>query len=152
MKKLAALVALIGAVSVASAAEKVGELRDVKGNVTVTSEGSVVKGVNGTPLTANSRIVVSSGAKASVMLNEGCFIPLKSSQFLALNPKLACTQQVAAVTQLAEPYRLAQAPVGGAAVGGGAAAGAGTGLLVVGGVVGALVVVNEVESKDLSGN
>jgi hypothetical protein len=153
MKKTAVALAFLGAASLAVAAEQVGELRDVQGNVTVTSASGVVKGVAGTPLTATSRILIGNGGKATVMLTEGCVIPLKANQFLALDPKLVCTQQVAAVSQLAAPYRVAQAPVGGGALlGGGAAVGTGTSLLVVGGIVAGAVVVNEAVSNDLSGN
>lgn len=153
MKKVAVALALASAASFSLAAEKVGELRDVQGSVTVTSAAGVAKGVAGTPLSATSRILVGNGSKATVMLTEGCVIPLKANQFMALDPKLVCSQQVAAVSQLAAPYRLAQAPVGGVIAGGGAAGGAGlTSLLVVGGIVGGAIVVNEVTTNDLSGN
>lgn len=153
MKNVAMAFVLAGAASIAFAADKVGELRDVQGSVTVTSSTGVVKGVAGTPLSATSRILVGNGSKATVMLTEGCVIPLKANQFMALDPKLVCSQQVAAVSQLAAPYRLAQAPVGGVGAVGGAAAGGGlTSLLVVGGIVAGAVVVNEVTTNDLSGN
>lgn len=153
MKKTAVALAFLAASSLSVAADKVGELRDVQGSVTVTSSTGVIKGVAGTPLSATSRILVGNGSKATVMLTEGCVIPLKANQFMALDPKLVCSQQVAAVSQLAAPYRLAQAPVGGVIAGGGAAGGAGlTGLLVVGGIVGGAVIINEVTTNDLSGN
>lgn len=152
MKKISA-VALLGAlVALPAFADQAGVVQSVQGSVTVTSVSGVVKAVAGTPVAANSRILVGNGAKATVILADGCVIPLKSNQFLALNPKLVCSQLVASVNQLATPYRLAQAPVGGAAaVGGGAAVGTGTAALVVGGVVAAAVVVDQANANDLSG-
>ncbi len=108
MKKAALFSALVTLAGAAFATEPVGQLRDVQGSVTVTSASGVVKGANGTPLTADSRVMVGNGAKATVMLTEGCVIPLKANQYIALNPKLTCSQQVAAAKQLAAPSRVAQ--------------------------------------------
>lgn len=148
MKKIAVALALVSAASFSLAAEVVGELRDVQGSVTVTSPTGVVKGAVGTPLSPVSRIMVGSGSKATLVLNEGCVIALKANQYVALDPKLACSQQVAAVTQLAAPYRVAQAPVGGGFMG---LTSTGGNLLIAGGVIATLVVINEVASNDLSG-
>lgn len=153
MKKISAI-ALVGAlVAMPALAEQAGVVRSVEGSVTVTSGDSVVKAVAGTPLAQNSRILVSNGAKATVILADGCVIPLKSNQFLALNPKLVCSQLVASVSQLATPYRLAQAPVAGApaVVGGGAAAGGAAGAAVVAATVATFVAVDQVGSNDISG-
>lgn len=106
--KAAIFSALVTLAFASFAAEQVGKLRDVEGSVTVMSASGVVKGANGTPLTANSRVMVGSGAKATLMLAEGCVIPLKANQYIALNPTLTCSQQFAAAQQLAAPYRVAQ--------------------------------------------
>lgn len=148
MKQIAVVLACLAAASVSVAADKVGELRDVQGSVTVTSSTGVVKGVAGTPLSPVSRIMVGSGSKATLVLDEGCVIALKANQYVALDPKLVCSQQVAAVTQLAAPYRVAQAPVGGGFMG---LTATGGNLLIAGGVIATLVVINEVASNDLSG-
>lgn len=134
----------------ASASDVVGELRDVQGAVTVASNGEVVKAVNGTKLTATSRVLVANGGKASVMLKDGCLVPLKANQQVTLNPSLTCAQQFAAVNQLAAPYRVAQAGVGGGLIGGGAAVGTTTSLLIAGGIIGGgLLIAN---NQDASGN
>ncbi len=134
----------------ASASDVVGELRDVQGAVTVASNGEVVKAVNGTKLTATSRVLVANGGKASVMMKDGCLVPLKANQQVTLNPSLTCAQQFAAVNQLAAPYRVAQAGVGGGLIGGGAAVGTTTSLLIAGGIIGGgLLIAN---NQDASGN
>lgn len=142
-------IALASTASLALAGERVGELSNVQGNVTVTSDGAVLKAKKGTPLTANSRILVSNGGAATVLLTEGCVIALKANQFLALNPKLTCNQHVAAVSQLAMPFQLAQAGGGGLAAG---AAGEAGGAVVVGVSVASFVALDQVVSNDLSGN
>lgn len=135
----------------ASASDVVGELRDVQGAVTVASNGEVVKAVNGTKLTATSRVLVANGGKASIMMKDGCLVPLKANQQVTLNPSLTCAQQFAAVNQLAAPYRVAQAGVGGGLIaGGGAAAATTTSLLIAGGIIGGgLLIAN---NQDASGN
>ncbi len=148
MKACVAALAMMSVTSIGLASERVGELSDVHGNVTVTSDATVVRGKNGTSLAANSRIVTGNGSKATVRLTEGCVIALKANQFLALNPKLTCTQHVAAVSQLASPVQLAQA--GGGGIVAGAAGGAG-GAVVVGVSVASFVVLDQVVSSDLSG-
>ena len=149
--KNAVLAATLAVLAVAANAESttVGKVTGVQGSVTVSSDGSVVKAVQGTPVTANSTIVVASGSKATVALANGCVINVGANQHLALNSKLTCAQQTASITQLFTPYRVAQAPVGGAATVGGGTAAAGGGLTALA-IAGGIVVVGAVALNEVS--
>lgn len=150
--KLKVVVMVVGAMAVMPAlADQAGVLRSVEGSVTVTSSTGVTKAVSGTVLAPNSRILVGSGSKATVILSDGCVIPLVSNQFLALNPRLVCSQLVASVGQLAAPYRVAQAGGAGAGVVAGTGAGTAGSLLVVGMTAASFVTLDQVTSNDLSG-
>lgn len=149
MKAVALGAVLLSMSAATMAAEVVGQLRDVQGSVTVSSASGVVKAVAGTPLAAGSRILLGTGAKATVQLTEGCVIPLKANQYLALNPNLVCTQLVASVTQLAEP-RL-YAGFGDGKVLGALPPGPG-GSLIPAAVIAGMIILNQSVTNDLSGN
>ncbi len=141
MKKIALVALMAGTAMAASAAENLGTLSGVKGNISISGAGYVTKAANGTPVAEGSKVLVSNNAKATVVLNNGCSIPLTSGQHLTVNAKLTCAQLQASVKELFTPYRIAQATVTPSFLGGGAAAG---GVATTAAVVGGMVVVSAV--------
>jgi hypothetical protein len=153
MKKIAFAVAALLATAAYAQEAPAGKLSAVRGSVTVSSAGQVVKAVAGTQLAATSTILVGEGSSATVVLNEGCVIPLTANQYLKLDPALACAQQYAAVTRLITPYRLAQASVAGG-VGGAAGGGAAISGVVVAASIATIGIVGitQTDSVPPSGN
>lgn len=137
MKKIALVALMAGAAMAANAADNLGTLSGVKGNVSISGAGYVSKAVNGTPVTEGSKVLVSNNAKATVQLANGCSIPLASGQHLTVNAGLTCAQLQASVKELFSPYQVAQAGVPRFL---GGAGGVGT----TGAVVGGMVVVSAV--------
>lgn len=154
MKKFA-LAAMLAATTLAAQAADpaaVGKLSNVEGLVSIGGTGFAANATNGAALMNGSTVTVSTRGKATVVLNDGCVVPLRGGQFLAINPKLTCSQLYSSVSQLFTPYRVAQAPVGGGGVGGAAAA-SGSSFVVAGGILAGIVVVGAVaENDDSSGN
>lgn len=147
---LAASLALAGA-SV-HAAEPIGKLSNVEGLVSISGKSFVANAKSGSPVSAGSSIMVSTGGKATLLLNDGCVVPLRGGQFVALDPKLTCSQLVNSVAQLAAPYRLAQAQAVPGTVTIGTAA-AGGGFVIPGAVMGGIIVSGAtIVENSISGN
>lgn len=134
-----ALACTFAALSLGATAKEspVGSITHVDGNVSVGGLGFVSKAARGATLVDGNVVMVSSGAKATVKLNDGCTIWLKAGQHLTLNSKMTCYEHQASVAQMFSPYSVAQ--VGGTVSGGGAAGGAG-GLGVVAVMAGVSVI------------
>lgn len=168
MKKIALIALMAGTAMAANAKDSLGTLSNVKGNISISGAGYVSKAVNGTPLLEGSKVLVSNNAKATVVLANGCSVPLTSGQHLTVTSALTCAQLQASVKELFTPYRVAAvagtgaagttgtagaagAGAAGAGVAGGVAAGATTaavvgGMAVAAGVAAAAVNQDEVTS------
>jgi hypothetical protein len=133
MKKIALVALMAAAAMAANAQESLGTLSNVKGNISISGAGFVSKAANGTPLLEGSKVLVSNNAKATVVLANGCSVPLSSGQHLTVTSALTCAQLQASVKELFTPYRVAQAGTTGFM--GTTGATAGTTAAVVGGLV-----------------
>jgi hypothetical protein len=136
---LAAVIAMSG--SLANANQSIGTLRDVQGQVLVQSGKEFRTAKSGTPLFAGDKLVTMNGASASLTLTkENCALSLKPNQMLALR-SVPCSQLTASIDGMG----LGQAETLGGL--GGLSSGVVTGL-VVAGVVGGTIVVNQVQARD----
>lgn len=152
MRHLFTLVALSAAAFAANAAESMGTLGKVEGAVTLGGSGLVTAARQGATLKAGDTITVSSTGKATVMLKDGCVVPLRGSQYLRLDATLTCSQLFASVVQLNNPYRQAAEGGTGSLIGGGTAAG-GAGFIIPALVITAPLVGQRVDNGiDVSGN
>ncbi len=131
MRHLLTIAALSATAFAANAAESIGTLGKVEGAVTVGGSGLVTAARQGATLKAGDTITVSSTGKVTVMLKDGCVLPLRGSQYLRLDAKLTCSQLFASVVQLNSPYRQAAEGSGGGLIGTGAAAGGGAAGLII---------------------
>lgn len=136
MKKIAFFALASAAAFAASAQGNVGVLKDVKGAITVSGQQTMKRATNGMPVADGASVLVASDGAATLVLNNGCVMSLKPNQHVAINSKLPCAEQQAAVQQLFSAYKVAQAPTaGGLPAAGGAAAG-GTTAAAAAGVAG----------------
>jgi hypothetical protein len=111
---LAALCVLMtGATAVNAKEVPLGQLISVTGNVIVGGTDFMNKATTGTPLYAGNTVLVSSNAKATIVMPNGCTIQLAPAQHLRIAAGLKCSQLQASVKQLFSPYQVAQAPVPG---------------------------------------
>ena len=157
MKKIAFFALASGLALAASAQGNVGVLKDVKGAITVSGQQTMKRATSGMQVADGASVLVASDGAATLVLNNGCVMSLKPNQHVAINSKLPCAEQQAAVQQLFPAYKVAQAGVNtplpaagaaGAGAGAGAIGGIATGTIVAGAVAaGVLAAVASNESN-----
>ena len=113
MKHNALLLALLSvAASSAMAAEPLGTLTGVDGQISVGGKGFVTRAKAGTPLFDGSSVMAAADSGATVQLAEGCTVVLKANQHLTVNNKLTCGQMQASVKNLLRTHQVAQVGIG----------------------------------------
>lgn len=123
MKSVTLIALLAGATVTAHANEPVGVLKNVSGTISVSGQKFMTRASEGTPVANGSSVLVASNGKATLVLNNGCTIPLAASQHVVVDAKLPCQQIQASVKQLFPAYQVAQANVSAGVPGAGTGAG-----------------------------
>ena len=117
----------------------VGKMIDIEGLVTVTRGNNLINATDKTPMLVDDRIVTTSGGGVTLDFDNGCNITLKGNQFITINDSRDCKALIAGIQPVGAP----------------AAAVAGTdftGPLLIGGVVGLGLILNNQSNKRLSGS
>ena len=151
MKKIAFFALASGLALAASAQGNVGVLKDVKGAITVSGQQTMKRATSGMQVADGASVLVASDGAATLVLNNGCVMSLKPNQHVAINSKLPCAEQQAAVQQLFPAYKVAQAGVNTPLPAGAAgAAGAGAGAGAIGGIATGTIVAGAVAAGVLA--
>lgn len=107
MKFLVAALALSSSVAAFAQPGTVGVLDNIKGIVSVSSNGVVNSVVGSTSLTNGSVILNSNNASSLVRLTNGCTVGLKASQVLTVNSAATCADLMASVKNVGAPVVMA---------------------------------------------
>ena len=107
MKILVAALALSSSVAAFAAPSTVGVLENIKGVVSVSSNGVVNSVVGSASLTNGSVVINSNNASSVVSLTNGCTVGLKANQVLTVNAAAACSDLSASVKNIAAPVVMA---------------------------------------------
>lgn len=129
MKKIALTIAAAAFAATAFAADPVGDLREVSGNVSVSDGKTVTKGVVGTPVVQNGVVLVPSNAYAIVRLKNGCDVRVNAGEQLVVDSGKPCAALLASVTKVAQGSSVAGANVNTGMPSTGGFAGVGVGAL-----------------------
>jgi hypothetical protein len=135
------LTALLVASSAAAFAQSssVGMLENIKGVVSVSSNGAVTSVTANTSL-SNGNVVLNSGTGSSmVRFNSGCTVDLKANQVFTVNSEATCAALLASVKTVGAP-----------AVAGGTSTL--SPFLIAGGVIGGAVLIRNVTKNKASGS
>lgn len=111
MKKIALAFSAVAFASMALAADPVGDLREVSGNVSVGDGKTVMKGVAGTPVVQNGVVLVPSNAYAIIRMKNGCDIRVNGGEQLVVDSGKSCAALLASVTKVAQGSAVAGANV-----------------------------------------
>ena len=113
MKILVATLALSSSFAAFAAPSTVGVLENIKGVVSVSSNGVVNSVVGSTNLVNGSVVINSNNASSVVSLTNGCTVGLKANQVLTVNAAAACSDLLASVKSIATPVVMADDEFGG---------------------------------------
>ena len=112
MKFLLTAIALSSSVAAFAAPSTVGVLENIKGVVSVSSNGVVNSVVGSTNLVNGSVVINSNNASSFVRLTNGCTVGLKSSQVLTVNAAATCSDLMASVKNVGAPVVMADGDAG----------------------------------------
>lgn len=124
MNKLTGLMLGLGLALSASAAEpSVGTMNEVQGGVMVVNGDRVARPASeGMALADGATVLTARDGAATVVLNNGCRVPIKGSQQLRIDSKLECKALLASVQELLPAGGAAAAAEAGTTAGGAAGA------------------------------
>lgn len=117
----------------------VGELDNIKGLVSVSTEGTVTSATKASILKNGSVVLTSDNGSVVVRLDNNCTITLKPNEVLKINTDAKCAALIASVQNVTVPV----AEAGG---------GLGSPFLIAAGVVGSIAIIQNVNKNKASGS
>ncbi len=123
----------------AQTSTSVGVLDEIKGLVSVSTEGTVTNATTASILKNGSVVLTSDKSSVVVRLDNNCTITLKSNEVLKINTDEKCAALIASVKTVSTPV---------AEAGGGSA----SPFLIAAGVVGGIAVIQNVNKNKASGS
>lgn len=140
MKLLFAALLVGASVTVfAQTTASVGVLDEIKGLVSVSTEGTVTSATTASILKNGSVVLTADNSSVVVRLDNNCTIKLKSNEVLKINNDAKCAALIASVKTISTPV---------AEIGGGSA----SPFLIAAGVVGSIAVIHNVSKNKASGS
>lgn len=135
----AALLVGASATVFAQTTASVGVLDEIKGLVSVSTEGTVTSATTASVLKNGSVVLTSDKSSVVLRLNNNCTITLNSNEVLKINTDEKCATLIASVKTISIPV---------AEVGGGSA----SPFLIAAGVVGSIAVIDNIRKNKASGS